>query len=268
MILPALVNAILCFIASYFIFCYPLSFGLKRNAANFIAAVIAVLVSIAAYILTSNSEKRKIGRKKDTIAFDQRMSTLYACTDDEIQSLFLSVLFKMNICAEVRGRHMLLNNGNAVFAALYPEQMSANELAPIIREYKTPASTLSVISSSFSAEAVLFARSLNVKLIDGKEFYEFLKNGGNLAPARQESKSRVQKAAFFPLAFKVRPKRLFLFAAMLGAFSYFTFFPLYYIIGSAFFALYGLIALVFGKTTPNKKNANMLENVLKDKIAA
>lgn len=268
MILPSVINAILSFIASFFVLCYPLSAILPRGATIALSAVSSIPIAAGAYFLTAGSERKKRALKIGKNAFNERMHALYTCTDDEIQSLFLKIFYDMRICAEVRGRHMLLSGDEIVFAALYPEPMSANEIALIVRKIGKK-DNVTIISSSFSFGAVAFARSLDISLVDGETFHSFLSERGYLpetpsSPARKRSFKRFVE----PLFERSNSKKLLFFAAVLGIFSAFSFFPIYYIFGSAFFAIYGLIALFFGKSTELRKSENPLEKLFgKDRAA-
>ena len=196
------------------------------------------------------------------------MHALYTCTDDEIQSLFSRIFFDMRICAEVRGRHMLFGDDETIFAALYPEPLGANEIAGIARKIGKKGKT-TIISSSFSDGAVAFSKSLDISLVDGETFFSFLKAHGYLGetPA-SPSRKRSLKLYLTPLFEKTNSKRLLFFAAILGIFSAFSFFPVYYIAGSAFFGVCGLIALFFGKTTAAREDKNLLEKVFEKYLSA
>ena len=235
--LSALVNALLASITVFFILCYPFSLALNRVMTIVFSAISAVALGAFVYVFSYNKEKRKNELKFGKYAFNQRMAILYACTDDEISAILSELIDKMHICADVSGRHMRLKDGRRVFFLLLPLSLSANELASVLREISYREEKITIVSSDFSKEARIFADIVGVKLVDGFDFGKLLEKN-DLLPKTDEKR---KKAAFFerlsPFFYKTNGKRFLLYAAILGQFSRFSFYPVYYVISSAIFAI-------------------------------
>ena len=260
--ISAITNAILTAATVFFILCYPFSKILPRALTMVFSALIALLAGAAVYGASLKKTRRSLFRSEEKNAFYQRMHALYMCTDDEIQEIFCSLFNRLNICANVSGRHMRLNGGETLIAALLPEQMSANDLAVILRDPSLKSKKTTVVSSSFSQGAVSLARSTGVDLIDGDVLGKLLEKNELLPKPAPLSAKPSLREKIAPVFYKANGKRMLFYAAVLGAFSYFSFYPVYYVASSAFFAVFGLIALFFGKIGATAHGGGSLEELL------
>ena len=261
MILSAFLNAVLSAAASFFVFCYPLSKVLPRPATVAVAFVAAAGVAVAVYFLTAKKENSRRAEKNGKSAFNERMRALYICTDDEIQSLFSEIFHNMKICADISGRHMHLCGDKIVYAALLPEPMNANELVAICRGLDIKDKKVTIISSSFSDGATAMAEKMKIDLVGGEEFYSFLKSRSPLPEKKALIEKRSLKSVFSPLLFRTNGRRFLIYSIVIGLFSNFSFFPVYYVFVSAIFAIYGLIALFFGKKPTDSGGRKKLDEL-------
>lgn len=250
--LSAAVNASLSGISVFFILCYPFSLVLNRALTIFFSVVLSVFLSFIIYRFSYDREKKKNDSKFINDAFNQRMNILYACTDEEISAILKALLIKLHICADVSGRHMQTEDGSIVLFLLLPTAITANELAFFLRNFPYREKKIKIVSSSFSTEAEKFAEFAGVTLVDGVEFGKILEENDLLPEFEIKKKKADLRERISPFFYKTNGKRFLFYAALLGLFSRFSFYPIYYVISSLIFAIYGLIAVFFGKTASLK----------------
>ena len=258
-VLSSVTNAALTALLTFFISEYALSLFIPTPAAKGLSVFFAATAFIAVCLFTSRSGKRRLFALRGEKEFLERMRNLYLCTDDEIGDIFRRLFDELHICARIDGRRMRFE-GKTLFAALYPETLSANDLSVILRAY---GNNTVVISSSFSDGAVSFAKEKGARLIDGASFGRFIDNIGLLPPASANARKKSFSEIVRPLFHKRSGKKLLFYAAVLAVFSSMTFYPVYYVVCATVFAVYGLIALFFGERDNVCRTDEALEDLFK-----
>ena len=246
-ILSSAVDAIISAAASFFVFSYLFGRIVKSVFAVTLSAVAAAAVFIAVYFLSSTRAQKKTAVNVNKNDFKQRMLTLYACSDGEIEKIFSALLNELHICANVSGRHITFESGKTVVAPLKTDPITLDDVISFKREYPA-ADPLVIISAAFSANAAAYCKSFDVILFSADNFGRLLDDHG-LLPKSDTTIKKPPLSIRLSIFFKRRSgKRFLLYGAFLCALSPLVIYPVYYIVFGTVFVVYGLIAAFFGKT--------------------
>lgn len=204
------------------------------------AAAFALFGALA--FLRLNSKRGKavaLGKKQ----IRRRAAKLYLCSlkrDEALSLLNIAIDGKIN-------RNGIEKESKIYLPEFLPEQLSPNDICGA-KEVDGKLEKV-IICNGATDEAVKFAKLLNIEIKPSDELLDKLEELNALPQkfsfgdsVKPKLKERLQGA----IARKNAP-RLFWCGLWLTAFSYFTFFPVYYIIAGGLMLMLAAVCLVFGK---------------------
>lgn len=212
---------------------------------------IALVVFIGLLFILKSQAEKKIKLKQDKKLFEQLSNELCCQSHSFIAQLLYNAVCKSGYNAEKRD-NIVFVEGTCLFGLFSFDKISPDKL---IKCYKlTPeGKTTTVVCSDLSVEAQNLANNLSgkIKIIPLQDLFIFLKTNNMLPPftvrlSRSKKKFRdLIKESFC----KKRSGHFFYVGSIMLVFSFFVFYPKYYLITGTFFCALGLTCLLYGKKT-------------------
>ena len=236
------------FIVSLAIFNYK---GVNYPNNLVFSIIVALIVFIALIFILKNSNERKIKSREDKKLYEGFCNELCCQTRSYNAQLLLKAVQKSERTAVIKDNIVFVEN-TCLFSLCSFDKISPDKL---IKCYKlTPQNySTAVVCTTLSAEAQNLANNLSakIKIIPLQELFIFLKNQKLLPPltvrlSRSKKKFRdLLKESFC----KKRSGHFFYVGSIMLVFSFFVFYPKYYLIMGTFFCALGLTCLLYGKKT-------------------
>ncbi|MBQ7349233.1 MAG: hypothetical protein IJW47_04490 [Clostridia bacterium] len=242
-------SAFICFILSLAVLNYKdVSYPLHLA----IALAIALAVFILLIFVLKQSSERKIKSREDKKLYESFCNELYCQTRSYIAQLLLKAVQKSGYTAEIKENIVFAGDNVCLFGICSFDKISPDKL---VKCYKlTPENyTTAVVCTDLSPDAQNLANNLSarIKVIALSELFIFLKSNEMLPPitvkiGRSKKKFRdLLKESFC----KKRSGHFFYVGSIMLVFSFFVFYPKYYLIMGTFFCALGLTCLLYGKKT-------------------
>lgn len=254
--LPSVVDGALTLVFSFFAF-FTVFLSFKWSVAP--ALIVGISLSLGfSFFVTRFAIKRRVALSlgNDDVNSVALMRKLNVCTLDEKLRIFCSVFNDMGIRTSVDGMHILAgDSGLCVILALYPESLSANELARLIDNAPVKErSKIAVVNAAFTAEAALFADRIGVTLFSSKSIYNLLKGRKIAQPPETEKPQKFFSGIIRGLTAKNNGVKFILFGLSLIAMGFIVFYPVYYYVIGGLMTALGIVQLLFIKPALPKEN--------------
>ncbi|MBO5328264.1 MAG: hypothetical protein J6B04_03745 [Clostridia bacterium] len=208
----------------------------------FLAIPVSLLAALLAFVYISRKQQKKFNlssadREKRLLA-----AHLSLISQDNLNALFLK-LFKNDIIAK---NGELIYGGKKVVILFSFKPVSIDDAAKTIKEH---GKNICVYCNALDEEAAPLFKQLGVEYTQINGVYDLLKNA-NLLPEKYLYDDKKRLNIFNRISSRFNKKLcLPLFWSGLGLtlFSYFTFFPVYYVISGGILLTLSCTALIFGK---------------------
>lgn len=210
----------------------------------FIGIPSALLGGGAAFAYISGKQNMKYKLSKDEREKRLLSHHLALCNPERITALFLKLLGQN---AKVKGKNVYYENRVCYFIFQF-QPLNMDEAAKII---KSCAEDKLVYCNAVMTEATELFKEFNVEYIDINGIYPLLKDA-DLLP--ENYKYDCEKRQKFTARIKMRFNKklcfpLFWSGLTLTLLSYFTFYPVYYIVSGGILLALSATAILFGKKT-------------------
>lgn len=242
--LPLVLDTLFSGICAFLLFFTAVRFYTKNPVIALILGIAAMLLFGAlSYVYISRKQNKKLLLSRDEKQKKLLSLHLSLSSDDYIKKLFCNML---GDGARISGKKALFG-GTAIFFNFKMQPLSEDDVARVIK-YKFDGKKM-IYCSAISPQAAELAKNfiIGVTLID--ELYDKLK-AKNLLPEKYVYEGA--KKIKFTDRIKARFNRklaapLFWSGAGLLALSYFTFFPIYYIVSGSLILILASVSLVAGQ---------------------
>lgn len=243
--LPIILDTLLSFIASLILsFCIMRLFNTPPAAAIVCSAVFSATLSVAVFFKKQSASKIKLDATRLSRSKNALSATLEKMSDAQLIELLKGIISKLG--CEVHTTNVSTDTPSHRFVPLFlPEGVNANELAKSVRNLPCDGKTVCVLSRSFTADAVFYAKERSVRLFAIEQIYPLVKKYAPEIIKEDDFKnSRMPK---FNLLFtKKNGRKFILYGILLDIFSLLSFYPVYYVISGTVFITTGLITAFFG----------------------
>lgn len=236
--LPLILDTLFFTLCTFLLFFTALRFYTKNSALSLILAISAGLaVGVLSYFYISRKQNKKL-----LLSRDERQKKLLALhlslsSDEYVLNLFKGCLGEG---ARIRGKRIFTKNCVNYFN-FKMQPLSEDDIALVIKHKSDGKKKL--FCTKISAEAAYLAQNFGIELTDIEGVFSLLKEHDALPEKYLYEDRRV--GAFKKIKSRFNRKLsapLFLSGAALLALSFFTFFPLYYIISGGVMLILSLIA--------------------------
>ena len=238
--LPLILDTLFTAVCAFLLFFTALRFYTKTPLIGLIFGIAAALLFGAlAFIYISRRQSKSL-----LISHDEKQKKLLSLhlalsSDAYVKNLFLKCFENAEICG-----NRVIYGGVSYFFNFKMQHLSEDDIARIIKEDVPESKAVYCVKTS--PEALILAENFGIKIIGIDEVYELLK-GNDMLPEKfiYEDKKR-------PNIFKRVRERfsrklcapLFWSGLALLFLSYFTFFPIYYIVSGGLMLILAACALV------------------------
>ena len=251
--LSTLIDTFFIFFASLFFFYALFLYNAKSYfLATTLSVLLSVIISTTFLVITLLKSEAKF--LKDTEqnlikAFNYR---LFIMPIKDILQLLESYYSKQNKKLKILENSIILENENInIVPVIKPEEVC---LSDIIKVYtnSNSADKIIIIGARFNDNTETFIEelSLNITILSTNELYFNLKNY-NLLPENLEIKPVKKKrllSVIKGLFVKKHAKRFLFSGAIITATSFFSFYPIYYIVLGGLLLITSVIVRLFGKS--------------------
>lgn len=243
------VSAFICFMVSLAIFNYK---KVDYPLNLFLALIISLIIFVLLVAILKRSAERKIKSKQDKLLYGQFCSQLCCQSKEYIASLLLNAVKKSGYNAVKEGSIIIIDNKTHLFNICSFDKISPDK---IIKCYKlTPEGcSTAILCTEPNGDANNLVNNLSAKitLIPLTDLFIYLKQEEQLPEITvkiTKSKKRFRDLIKESFA-KKRSGHFFYVGAIMLVFSFFVFYPKYYLIMGTFFCIVGLTCLLYGKKT-------------------
>ena len=239
--LPLLLDTLFAALCAFLLFFTSLRYYTKNAYIGLIFGICGgLLFGALAFLYISGKQNKSLLLSRDEKNKKLLSLHLSLSSDGYIKNLFKPCLGEE---AKIRGKRVICG-GQSYFFNFKMQPISEDDVARVIK-FKTPDEKI-IYCNGASPEAAALAEHFTVKISGIDEVFALLKKN-NLLPEKYVYED-AKKVGFFKRV-KSRFSRklcvpLFWSGAALLALSYFTFFPIYYIISGSIMLLLAAVALV------------------------
>lgn len=213
----------------FIFFFFVLRYALKNNVLALIFALMIALFFGALIFLYLKSKRKKGFSHKD----DEKKCDLFAkqlCLIENPEE-YVKTAFG--------------ENGEKIISFFQDLPLSFDDIALVFREYKDNAI---IYSNFFDEKALALARSLNIKTKDVKELFSVLKQKNALPENYILDDKKINFSEKITMRFdKSRAKAYFFSGLGITLISYFSLYPVYYLISGGFLFLLSIVCTLFGE---------------------
>lgn len=258
--LPAIFNFLICTVAVFISCSLALTYLKVSELIKIVVAItFSLLLGALCYFETVRKRKNKIyvnGRSVEVKACAETL-TLFPKTK-QIETFTL--LFN-SFCKDFDfSDGYFLVNGVCLIPCLKLDDLNFDEAKTLVEVCPFKSEKTIIISSGFTKNLTTFSDSLNLTLITTAEVIPLLierKLIGYEKPLKQKKEN-----LFFRLFKKANGTKTIIYGATMIAFSFFVFYPVYYLVSGTIFIVFGLIAKFFGRSTDFFQEEKSLLNLL------
>jgi len=258
-LIPAVLDTAFVFTAAFAATFAVIRFYVK---SVWVALVLAAVTGTLAAMLFRAVSKHKSAayslKTKDQELMENVLNELCLMSTEELTAFFTMLLDKMQEPYTIEDGHILLSRTNTVVR--YYFTFSKAYEGKIIEFYKSTGKgkRLLVLGRSFSEETSALTDRFagRIRLADGAALYLTMKRFELFPDVREELKT--EKSPFnLPRALfsKKRAKQYFLYGLTLEFFSFFVYYPIYYVCFGTALILFSIVCFFFGlKDEPDTVN--------------
>lgn len=237
--LPLIADTLFCALCAFLVFFTALRYYTKSSVIALVTGIVACGVFGAlTYVYISIKQDKKL-----LLSRDEKEKTLLALhlslsRDESVREL----IKKCFDGAVIRGKRIICG-GVAYFCEFTMKPLSEDETAAVIKSRHEGKKVILCVKAS--PEAAALAENFSIEIIDINDVYAMLRDK-SLLPEKYLYEGKMKTGFFTRLKSRFNRKicaPLFLSGAALLALSYFTFFPLYYIISGALMLVLSAVAL-------------------------
>lgn len=186
--------------------------------------------------------RTKIKQSKKRLACD--LMLLNTLKRSQITEIFSALFKNLSQTAEEKQGYFLIND-IAVYPYCLPESLGYNEIKQIVDGSPFKSEKFLIISDGFKEGVKIYSGGLKVTLITTETVIPILNKYGLLP---KTEKQEIKKRNLFKALFKkANGGRFLIYGITLIAMSFIVFYPIYYVVSGVLFAVFGLIAMFFGK---------------------
>ncbi len=220
-----------------------------------LAIMLSATVSALAFLRWRKNSiyRTKIKQSKKQLACD--LMLLNTLKRSQITEIFSALFRNLQQTAEEKQGYFLIN-GTTVYPCCLPESLGYNDVKRIVDNSPFKSEDFLIISDGFKEGVKIYNEVLKVKLISTETVVPIL-NKYQLLPKNE--KQEIKKRNLFKALFKKANGGRFLFYGItLIAMSFIVFYPIYYVVSGVLFAVFGLIAMFFGKNGTISQDEDLL----------
>ncbi len=230
-------------LCSFLLFFTALRFYTKNAVIGLVFGIAAALVFGAiAFLYISRKQSKSL-----LITAEQREKKLLALhlslsSDDSVLKLFSKCIEG----SKKYGKRLIVGE-QLIFFKFKMQPLSEDDIAPVIK-YNRDRHKI-VYCNSISPEAMGLADYFGIEIKTSEDIYSLLK-GADLLPEKYAYEGKPAPGFFKRIKLRFTRKLcapLFFSGVALVAISYFTFFPVYYIISGGIMLILSVIALLLGR---------------------
>lgn len=258
-IIPAVLDVIFVFTATLAAGFTVLRFYLKSFWGALIPGILLALLT--ALLFRSVSRRKDVAyslKAADSARMDEVINTLCLMTDKELNSFFKSLFEKMRLPFKIEESGLYLTEINAEVRFCLTFSKVYEGMITDLYKRTERGRRLIVVGSAFSEEVLQLTSRFadRIRLVDGANLYLTLKRF-ELFPEVKDTPLPKKQRLNLPRALfnKKRAKQYFLYGLTLEFFSFFVFYPVYYVCFGAALILLSIACFFFGiKDEPEMKN--------------
>lgn len=240
--LPLILDTLFAAVCAFLLFFTALRFYTKNALIGLIFGICAALLfGVLGYLYISNKQRQSLLLSRDRKSKKLLSLHLSLSRDDYIARLLKGALGED---ARIRGKRVICA-GQSNFYNFKMQPLGEDDVARIIK-FRTDDKKM-IYCNSASPEAAALAAHFDIGVTGIDDFYDTLKQK-NLLPEKYAYEEARRAGLFKKIKSRFTRKLcapLFWSGSALLALSYFTFFPIYYIVSGSIMLIIAAIALVF-----------------------
>lgn len=240
--LPLILDTVFAALCAFLLFFTAIRFYTKNAVIGLVFGVAAgLLLGALAFLYISGKQNKSLIISKDEKEKKLLSLHLSLSRDEDIKNLFKKCLGED---AKIRGKRVICG-GVSYFFNFKMQPLSEDDIAQVIK-FKCDGEK-KILCVNPSPEAALLASNFAIEIIGINGVYPMLKESG-LLPEKYVYEEPKKPNVFKRIKARFSRKLcapLFWSGAALLALSYFTFFPLYYIVSGGIMIILSAVALVF-----------------------
>lgn len=258
--LPAIFNFLISTVAVFILCSLALTY---LKVVEIIKIVVAITFSL---LLGAHCYFETVRKRKNKIFVNDRSVEIKACAETLTllpktkQSETFTTLFQ-SFCKDFDfSDGYYLVNGVCVIPCLKLDDFTFDEAKALIETCPFKSDVTIIISNGFTKNLTSFSDSLNLTLIKTEEVVPLLierKLIGYEKPPKQKKDN-----LFFRLFKKANGTKTIIYGGTMIVFSFFVFYPVYYLVSGTIFIVFGLIAKFFGRSADFFKEEKSLKKLL------
>ncbi len=238
--LPLILDTLFAAICAFLLFFTAIRFYTRNPVLGLLFGIAAALLFGAlCFVYISNKQNKSL-----LISHDEKQKKLLALhltlsSDSYVKNLFSNCLENSKICGK-----RVICGGVSYFFNFKMQPLSEDDIAAVIKE-NVPESK-AVYCVKVSPEALILAENFDIKILLIDDVYELLKSKNSL-PEKYIYEGKKRDNVFKRIRARFSRKLcapLFWSGLGLLALSYFTFFPIYYIVSGGIMLILSATALV------------------------
>lgn len=239
--LPLVLDTLFAGVCAFLLFFTAIRFYTKSAVFGLIFGVCACLLfGTLGFLYISGKQRKNLLISRDEKEKKLLSLHLSLSSDEYVLNLFKKCL---GVDAKIRGKRIICGEQSCFFD-FKMQPLSEDDIAKIVKCKTDGGKT--VYCAKISAEAAILAENFNIKIVRLDEVYSMLKDN-NLLPEKYVYEEANKVSVFKRIRARFSRKLcspLFWSGLSLLLLSYFTFFPLYYIISGGIMLTLSAVALV------------------------
>lgn len=246
----SLVSSFICFMVSLAVFNYH---KVYYPSNLFFALIISIAVFLLLLKVLTKRSQRQIKTKQDKLLFLDFTNQLCCSTHAYLLDLLLKSIKKAGYNAVIEQNSIFLHEKKTCVFGLFSFDKITSD--SIINCYKnTPLGyTTAIICTTLSPDASTLASNLSgkISIVDISQLFVFLKENQMLPEITVKlARSKKHIKQLLKESFSRRRSGHFFYVGLIMlVFSFFVFYPKYYLIVGTLFCAFGLTCLLYGKKT-------------------
>lgn len=222
-----------------------------------LSALFAIGISVIFRMFRKRKSVKYSLKKEDAEHMERVLNTLCLMTEKELANYFCALFDKMRL-PYARDDSIVLTDTNTQIEFYFC--FSKTHEGKIIDFYKSvdEGRKLLVIGREFSEETTLLTKRFSgrIKLLDGASMYILMKRFEFFPEIKEELKTEKQSFNLPRALFsRRRARQYFFYGLTLEFFSFFAFYPLYYVLFGGALMIFSIVCLFFGiRDNPDTTN--------------
>lgn len=258
--LPAIFNLVICSVAVFILCSLALTYlKVAETVKIVIAIVFSALLGALCYFETVRKRKNKIFVNDRAVEIKSCADILTLLSKPEQIETFTKYFESCQVDFDFIDGCFLVN-GVCVIPCLKCEDLTFDEAKALVETCPFKRDKTIIISNGFSKKLTLLCDNLNAVPICTEEVIPHLLEKG-LIGYEKPPKQKKEKL-FFRLFKKANGTKTIIYGATMIAFSFFVFYPVYYLVSGTVFIVFGLIAKFFGRGADYFKDEKTLLKLL------